>query len=172
MQLITEGFDHTYIFGLVVDTVENCLEGRVGKTRLFSRLFVVQITCSKTLRAEVKGITEGLMDTSEGVGAGHEDLRVGSAISSCDGTPRRFNDELSVDQCAHTLSNAVEHARGCVATKMGFVDILCWQSRRPKAVLLFQDLPAFVLRVEKCNKFVIGNCCFARSKLVGEVIGW
>jgi len=43
-----------------------------------------------------------------------------------------------------TLSKAVEHALGCVATKIGFVDIVvvCLYVCL-KTVLIFQDLPAF-----------------------------
>jgi len=43
----------------------------------------------------------------------------------------------------HTRSKAVEHALGCVATKMGFDDMA--MSGGSKAVLIFQDLPAFLL---------------------------
>jgi len=42
-----------------------------------------------------------------------------------------------------TRSKAVEHALGCVATKMGFDDMAVVVGS--KAVLIFQDLPAFLM---------------------------
>lgn len=138
----------TYIWSLTVNAIKNRLESRVGKTRLLPRSLIVKVPGAQTLRTEVESVAEGLVDAGEGVGAGHEDLRFRSAISSClrllrAGEIQRWMDIRSVN--SRTLSNAVEHARGCVATKIGFVDIVVGGQRRPKAVLIFQDLPAFVV---------------------------
>ena len=55
------------------------------------------------------------MHTFQGVAASHEDL---------DGKEKVSRDDARIRSSRHTLSNAVEHARGCVATKMGLLDIL------------------------------------------------
>lgn len=94
------------------------------------------------------------MDTCHVVAAGHEDLWFASVISH----GRRSNDGRfhgQVSRCSRTRSKAVEHARGWVATKMGLSDIF---DVRLKAVLIFQDLPAFEVLCECGCEVGSGQC--------------
>ena len=72
---------------------------------------VVHVTLTQTLGAKVKGIAEGLVDALQRITASHEDLSPSQSSESVK-TAEGF---LQI----HTRSKAVEHARGCVAQKMG-----------------------------------------------------
>lgn len=72
----------TYLFALVINTVENRLVSRLGETRLLPGLLVAFIAVTETLGTEVEGIAEWLVNACEVVLAGHEDLNIGSVISS------------------------------------------------------------------------------------------
>jgi len=96
------------------DPVENGPVCALRVTGLFPRLRVVLVALGKTLRAEVVGIAERLVYALKRFVSCHEDLEACKHLIArrrqCDG--------------GHTRSKAVEQARGWVATKMGFCDML------------------------------------------------
>ena len=105
------------------ETNENCLVGRVAESGGSSRLLVMLITHAHPLRTGessdmtptpvvdlpvVECIAKRLMDACQ-ILPGHENLLAWSAMKTWRHPVNR------------TRSNAVLHARGCVAQKIGFV---------------------------------------------------
>ena len=97
----------------LVDPIEDSLIRGLVEAALYSCFLVMFISLTQPFGAEVKGISERLVDAGKVVLAGHKNL---VHVISVEFTTRIVHLEL-------TLSNAVEHARGWVATKMGLVDI-------------------------------------------------
>ena len=71
----------TYLLALVINTVKNGLVSRIGESGFLPRLFVALVTGTETLRTKVESIAKGLVNACE-VSAGHEDLGMGSVIST------------------------------------------------------------------------------------------
>jgi hypothetical protein len=91
-------------------------------------LFVVCESAREALRAVVESVAERLVNTLNGVTLSHEDLGWVSYSS---------NHRMLISPL--TRSKAVEHARGCVATKIGLFDILVCEMNR---VMVNCDLTA------------------------------
>ena len=82
----------------------------------------------------VEGISEGLVDASQNISTGHEDLSYN--VSHCSGQLENY--------ARLALSKAVLHALGCVATKIGLVDIVSGV----RNVTLVIDLEQSIFQVE------------------------
>ena len=95
----------------MINLVNDSLIGRLTEAASDPQLLVILETGAETLRAVVEGVAEWLMNALE-VGTSHEHLRWST------------RQPAGEDKVMLTLSNAVEHARGCVAKKIGLVDIL------------------------------------------------
>lgn len=65
----------------MINAIKNSLVSRIGESRFLPRLLVILITGAETLGSKVESIAERLVDACE-VSAGHEDLGMGSVISS------------------------------------------------------------------------------------------
>jgi len=65
----------------MINTIKDSLVSRLGETRLLPRLLVILITSAETLRSKVKSVAKRLVNACE-VSAGHEDLGMGSVIST------------------------------------------------------------------------------------------
>ena len=104
--------------------IEDCLECRIIETGLDPPLFIMLVSGAEAFWAIVEGVSERLMDTVECFIAGHENLAKVRIVGRA-----RYRSSA-------TLSKAVEHARGCVATKIGLVDIVVGQ--RPSAQTMLQ----------------------------------
>lgn len=99
-------------------SVQDILVCGLGEAAGFTGLLILVVSLTQPLRAIVEAVTKRLVGTHETVSPGHEDLfhrNISLAWS-------RGN---KVGQDVYTRSKAVEHARGCVSTKMGLLlDIL------------------------------------------------
>ena len=91
---------------------QNCAKGRLGKATVEPGLLIGLISRTQSLGAIIKGITERFVYAIKGVTSSHENLQ------SDELQDRRWT------ECSFTLSKAVEHERGWVATKMGLSDML------------------------------------------------
>lgn len=94
-----------------LDSIQNSLESRLTETTLDAGLFIIRKSGTQPLGTVVKSVPKRFVDTLDRIPASHEDLSAN--VNGADGIESR----------PLTRSNAVEHARGCVATKMGFCDI-------------------------------------------------
>lgn len=92
------------------------LECAIRKSALLAALLIVLVSITQSLRPKVEGVAKWLMYTGEDISACHEYLQRGEALA------HRFWHRLGMARC--TLSKAVEHARGWVATKMGLLDMM------------------------------------------------
>lgn len=100
-----------HLGGLSLDAVEYGPICRLAEPALPTSLLIMLVPHAEAFGAEVKCIAKGLVDALQGIPAGHEHLLTGE-LDHC----------RPVD--AITLSNAVEQARGWVATKIGFCDMI------------------------------------------------
>ena len=95
---------------LPLQSIEYTLICRGTETTVYSIFLIILVSLTQPLRAVIECVAEWLVYTCEDIAAGHEDLENkyvrGIAGKKVDFWPTR--------------SNAVEHARGWVATKMGF----------------------------------------------------
>jgi len=140
--------------GVFLTPIQDCSICQVTETRPNSLILVVLIPLAQSFRAEVPCVAKGLVGAVHGISLGHKDLATKISCGTEAFPPRR------------TLSNAVEHARGCVATKIGFWDILgaagshSWQAIFQ---VLLQDeagrrmLSIKVLEVNEILKLTISN---------------
>jgi hypothetical protein len=96
-----------------LDPIKDGLESGLAKATVDPGRFVLLISLAEPLRAVVECISEGFMDTLQSITASHKDL------ASSQNNPR----ERWRRRRSYTLSKAVEHARGWVATKIGLVDM-------------------------------------------------
>lgn len=96
------------------DLVENRVKCCVAEAALSPGFYIVFKSGAEPFRSIVEGVSEWLVYTVERITAGHEYLE-----------KLQMNEGMTFDPSKRlTLSNAVEHARGCVATKIGFFDII------------------------------------------------
>jgi hypothetical protein len=100
---------------LLVYVFEDCLICRVVEPSLDPPFFIILESGAEPLRAVVEGVSERFMDTIKCFLARQESLVL--ELESKTRNTKHLRSSL-------TLSKAVEQARGCVATKMGVVDIL------------------------------------------------
>lgn len=107
------GRDDSDLSSLFLHPIENCLECRFAEPTFHPRRLVAVESRAEPLRAIVECIAEGLVEALK-IGACHEDLHDSLLFS------HRME---RVKIYRRTLSKAVEHARGWVATKMGLLDI-------------------------------------------------
>jgi hypothetical protein len=122
------------LFTLPFNSLEYGLECAIGKATLLASLLVILISCAHSLWSKVEGISEGLVDASQNISTGHEDLSYN--VSHCSGQLENY--------ARLALSKAVLHALGCVATKIGLVDIVSGV----RNVTLVIDLEQSIFQVE------------------------
>lgn len=58
-----------------LNSIQHGLEGGLAETALYAALFVVRKSLTESLGAIVEGITKRLVDTLDGIPAGHEHLQ-------------------------------------------------------------------------------------------------
>lgn len=102
------------LFALPFNPFEYGLECAIGKAALLASFLIILVSCAHPLWSKVESISEWFVNTSQDVTTGHEDLL--HKISNYEG---QWEDGMRL-----ALSNAVLHALGCVATKIGLVDIV------------------------------------------------
>jgi hypothetical protein len=120
----------TNLFTFPCQSIKNRSICAVRKSTLLTSFLIYFRPLAQSFWSIVKCITEWLMYTSERISASHEDL--GTDISSWTTIKHR------VDVSIPTRSNAVEHERGCVVTKIGLLDIMSFNAVthfKPKRVL-------------------------------------
>lgn len=106
------------LFTLSFNSFKNGLVRAVGKAAVDSSLLVFLVPVAEPLGAKVECVAKRLVYASKGLSSGHENLQTNCQSLVCFG--------MRYKVCRfRTRSNAVEHARGCVATKMGLLLILC-----------------------------------------------
>ena len=96
---------------LLSNLFQDCAKGGLGKATVKPGLLIVFVSRTQSLGAIIEGITKWFVDAFEGVAPSHENLQ-------SDELQEHYWRGFSV-----TLSKAVEHERGWVATKMGLFDI-------------------------------------------------
>jgi hypothetical protein len=111
----TTGGKEPDLGALLVYVFEDCLVCRVVEPSLDPPFFIILESGAEPLRAVVEGVSERFMDTIKCFLARQESLVL--ELESKTRNTKHLRSSL-------TLSKAVEQARGCVATKMGLVDIL------------------------------------------------
>jgi len=62
------------LFAFSLNPIEDCFKSALRKATRFPSFRVILISLAEHLWSEVKGISKWLMDTSQDVLAGHEDL--------------------------------------------------------------------------------------------------
>lgn len=94
-----------------LNLVQDHAKGRLGKASVEPGLLVVLISRTQSFGAIIECVTKRFMDAFESVAPSHENLQ---------------SDKLRAQhwsEYSFTLSKAVEHARGWVATKIGLFDM-------------------------------------------------
>lgn len=114
--LVTER-EEAHLCILPLDPVEDGLVRGIGEATLDPGLLVVLEPLTQPFRAVVEGISKRFVDSLERVAAGHENLRRRLSARGLGVVGRDLSTRL-------TRSNAVEHARGWVATKTGLFDMV------------------------------------------------
>ena len=92
-----------------IKPIKDCLEGQVTQATGHYLLLIVHVPLAQSFRAEVECIPKWLMYAIQSVPLGHKNLGTIFVLASANA--------CSIEE--PTRSNAVEHARGCVATKIG-----------------------------------------------------
>ena len=101
-------------------SIQHGLERGLAKTTVETGLFVVLESVTEPFRPVVKGIPKWFVDALDIVATSHKDLDHQPSIRR--DQPKRTS-KISNNK-RHTRSKAVEHARGCVTTKMGLSDMV------------------------------------------------
>jgi hypothetical protein len=68
------------LLALSRDPLEYGPESALCKTRLLASFFVVRISCTQPFGAEIESVAKWLMNASQNILAGHENLKQESAI--------------------------------------------------------------------------------------------
>lgn len=108
-----------YLSGFAFDAIKDGLVGRGTKAAYQASSLVVLISRTQPFRAEIKSISEWLVDALQRIPAGHEDLSLRASQFHL-----ALLESLSKGYVLRTRSKAVEHALGWVATKMGLADMV------------------------------------------------
>lgn len=107
------------LFALSFNSLEYSLEGTVCEPTRHAGFLVILVSRAQSFRTEVEGVPEWFVNACKNVLASHEDLAEALlAMVGMYGNKRQF-----------TLSKAVLHALGCVATKIGLGDIVSEASK-------------------------------------------
>lgn len=108
------GRGDSHLCGFAIDPVHDSLEGRLAEAAVDASLLVIFEAGAHSFGPIVEGIPERFVDGLNTLTAGHEDLAHACQLIV-----------FSLRQEIHQLtrSNAVEHARGWVATNTGLFDI-------------------------------------------------
>lgn len=147
-----EGGSASDLGGVCLKSIQDCSIRHIIEASFGSPILVLVVPLAQSLWAEVPGIAKGLMGTGHGILLGHKDLAASVSFA------------INIRSIGRTRSNAVEHARGCVATKMGFWDILdatvfhCWQAMFQ---VLLQDAAGRKILYEICLVLIM---CQARTR--------
>jgi hypothetical protein len=105
------------LFMLRFNALEDIFKSRLAMAAVFSRSLVFGKSIAQTFRAVVPSISKWFMDALQSFRFRHEHLRCRNRWSANETVSTRTIGIL-------TRSNAVEHARGWVATKIGLAGIL------------------------------------------------
>lgn len=102
----------THLCGLLLNTVHDGSESRIAEAAGLAGFLVILKPCTHALGAIIERIAKWLVNGVNALTAGHKDL---ASVLIGDVLRQKFN---------LTLSKAVEHARGWVATNTGLFDMV------------------------------------------------
>jgi hypothetical protein len=103
------------LLAFTFNPVEYSLKSAFRKPTFLTSFLIILVSRAQPFRPKVEGVSEWLMDAGQDIPAGHENLSQ---------RPVSYWREQLRKNWEQTLSKAVLHALGCVATNIGLVDIV------------------------------------------------